>query len=155
MVKCFDTKALYGWRDCRYSRCGWIITITTPYKLVKLEEDTYFIGKCRAGDYVIYSWNLFGLKDGYCGATFCFFCDDGNEKEVVGPYLMSSGWRTEALATHRNAGTEQEVSPKIRMMQKLQRVRTRYMWILMERRHLPHLAILLGYYSFLTHKNHT
>jgi hypothetical protein len=75
-------------------------TMTTPHKFVKLEGATYFIGKCRAGDYVFHSWNLFGLKDGYCGATVCFFCDDGYEKEVVGPYLMSSGWRTEALATH-------------------------------------------------------
>jgi len=75
-------------------------TMTTPHKLVKLEGATYFIGKCRAGDYVIHSWNLFGLNDGYCGATVCFLCDDGYEKEVVGPYLMSSGWRTEALATH-------------------------------------------------------
>jgi hypothetical protein len=39
-------------------------TMTTPHKLVKLEGATYFIGKCRAGDYVIHSWNLFGRNDG-------------------------------------------------------------------------------------------
>jgi hypothetical protein len=35
-------------------------TMTTPHKLVKLEGATYFIAKCRAEDYVIHSWNLFG-----------------------------------------------------------------------------------------------
>ena len=49
---------------------------------------------------MIHSWNLFGLNNGYCGATVCLLCDDGYVKQVVGPYLMSSGWRTEALATH-------------------------------------------------------
>jgi hypothetical protein len=75
-------------------------TMTTPHKLVKLEGATYLIAKCRAEDYVIHSWNLFGRNDCYCGATVCFLRDDGYEEEVVGPYLMSSGWRTEALATH-------------------------------------------------------
>jgi hypothetical protein len=74
--------------------------MTTPHKLVKFEGATHFIGKCRAGGYVIHSWNLFGRNDGYCGATVCFLRDDGYYKEVDGPYLMSSGWRTEALATH-------------------------------------------------------
>mgnify|MGYP001574067056 CR=1 FL=1 len=55
-------------------------TMTTPQKLVKLEGASYFIGKCRAGDYVIHSWNLNGQKDGYCGATVCFLLDDGFEK---------------------------------------------------------------------------
>jgi hypothetical protein len=42
------------------------------------------IGKCRAGDYVIHSWNLFGRNDGYCGATVCFLRDNGYEEEVDG-----------------------------------------------------------------------
>jgi hypothetical protein len=42
-------------------KCFWIAidfnlqpttTMTTPHKLVKLEGASYFIGKCRAGDYV-------------------------------------------------------------------------------------------------------
>ena len=83
-------------------------TMTTPHKLVKLEGVSYFIGKCRAGDYVVHSWNLFGLKDGYCGATVCFLCDDGYEKEVVGPYLMSSCENGGFGNPSRNSGTEQE-----------------------------------------------
>ena len=70
--------------------------MTTPHKLVKLEGVSYFIGKCRAGDYVIHSWNLLGLTDGYGGSTICFLLDDGYAEEVVGPYEMG----TEALAAH-------------------------------------------------------
>jgi hypothetical protein len=68
-------------------------TMTTPHKLVKLEGVSYFIGKCRAGDYVIHSWNLLGLTDGYGGSTICFLLDDGYEEEVVGPYEMGYGWQ--------------------------------------------------------------
>jgi hypothetical protein len=57
------------------------------------------IGKCRAGDYVIHSWNLFGRNDCYCGATVCFLRD--NNYEVVGPYLMGYDWRDcKALVAH-------------------------------------------------------
>lgn len=72
--------------------------MTTPHKVVEYEGATYYIAKCRAGDYVIHSWEATNT-DGYCGATVCFLRDNGYGKEVVGPYLMG-GWRTEALATH-------------------------------------------------------
>jgi hypothetical protein len=65
--------------------------------LVKLEGATYFIGKRRAGDYMIHSWNLFGPNDGYCGATVCIL-RDGYEVEV---YSMGYDWSDyKALVNH-------------------------------------------------------
>jgi hypothetical protein len=42
-------------------------TMTTPHKLVKFEGASYFIGKCRAGDYVVHRWKS-SDSTGYCGA---------------------------------------------------------------------------------------
>jgi hypothetical protein len=67
-------------------------TMTTPHKLVKLEGFSYFIGKCRAGDYVVHSWKS-SDSTGYSGAELKFLCDDGYEQEVKGPYLMGYDWR--------------------------------------------------------------
>lgn len=75
-------------------------TRTTPHKLVKLEGVSYFIGKCRAGDYVVHSWRSSDLN-GYGGDKVTFLCDDGYEVEVQGPYLMSYEWRDyKALVSH-------------------------------------------------------
>ena len=74
--------------------------MTTHNKLVKLEGVSYFIGKCRAGDYFVYSWKA-SDSTGYCGAELTFLCDDGYEKEVKSPYLMGYDWRDfKALVSH-------------------------------------------------------
>ena len=75
-------------------------TMTTLHKLVKLEGVSYFIGKCRAGDYVVHTWES-SDNNGYCGAELTFLCDNGYEQEVKGPYLMGYYWRDyKALVSH-------------------------------------------------------
>ncbi len=75
-------------------------TMTTPHKLVKFEGASYFIGKCRAGDYVVHRWKS-SDSTGYCGAELTFLCDNGYEQEVKGPYLMGYDWRDyKALVSH-------------------------------------------------------
>jgi hypothetical protein len=67
-------------------------TMTTPHKLVEFEGSSYFIGKCRAGDYVVHSWKS-SDSNGYSGYELTFLCDDGYEREVKGPYLMNYDWQ--------------------------------------------------------------
>jgi hypothetical protein len=75
-------------------------TMTTPHKLVKFEGASYFIGKCRAGDYVVHRWKS-SDSTGYCGAALTFLRDNGYEQEVKGPYLMGFDWRDyKALVSH-------------------------------------------------------
>jgi hypothetical protein len=53
-------------------------TMTTPHKLVKHNGASYFIGKCRAGDYLVHRWKSVDTT-GYCGAKVTFLCDSGYE----------------------------------------------------------------------------
>jgi hypothetical protein len=95
--------------------------MTIPHKLVKFEGASYFIGKCRAGDYVVHSWKS-SDSTGYCGAELTFLSDNGYEQEVKGPYLMGYDWRDyKALVSHLKMPELNQKALKVTVVTKVEK----------------------------------